>query len=90
MLSAVHQQAGAAETSGLLELGKDPDAERLRHGVEVTLQPADSAALAVMRAVHDGDLPLVDLHGAAEDVPPAIADRAKLLIAVAHGRLGLP
>src|SRR6478672_12885250 len=29
---------------GLLELGKDPDPERLRHGVEVTLQPADSAA----------------------------------------------
>ena len=43
-----------------------------------------------MGAVHDGDLPLVDLHGAAEDVPPAIAEWAKLLIAGAHGRLALP
>jgi hypothetical protein len=43
-----------------------------------------------MRAVHNGDLPLVDLHEAAEDVPAAVADRAQLLVAGAHGRLALP
>src|SRR4051794_1607488 len=86
----VHQEARAAESSCLLQRGKDTDPEGLGHGLEVTLQPADSAALAVMAAVHDRDLPLVGLHGAAEDVPPAIADRAKLRVAGAHGRFVLP
>ena len=76
----VHEQAGAAESRSLFELGKDPDPHRLRHGVEVTLKPADSAAFPVLGAVHDGDLPLVHLHRAAEDVAPAVTDRAKLLI----------
>ena len=50
----------------------------------------DEWEIAVMHRTHHGDLPLVQLHGAAKDVPPSIADRAKRPIAGAHGRLVLP
>src|SRR3954454_11338995 len=47
----VHQQARAAETSCLVQRVMHTSSESFFHGLEVTLQPADSAALAVMAAV---------------------------------------
>ena len=60
---------------GSARAGGGPRPERLGQGVELTLEPADAAALAVPGAVHDGDLPVVHLDRAAQDVSAALADR---------------